>query len=234
MGVVILFEIIILALAPHLAKAEFNQMMPLISSKKQEQIRKYHSHIDSQNSLLGDILIRAEICRITGLCNKQLEFSTNEYGKPCLINDRGIHFNITHTNNFVACAIGDEPVGIDIEQIKPITLKIAERFFAENETLYIISREDGLIYHRFFEIWTKKESYIKWIGKGLSIPLSSFSVFDVANEGEVNFRQVFNDDRFVCHTCSTNMEFPRVKKMSTTDFFEYLNAIGMLEKQLLS
>jgi len=56
-----------------------------------------------------------------------------------LIGSPHIHFNISHAGHYVACVISDEPVGIDIEIIKSVDLRIAERFFALEETTYIIA-----------------------------------------------------------------------------------------------
>jgi 4'-phosphopantetheinyl transferase len=51
------------------------------------------------------------------------------------------------------------------------------RFFTSEEQSYISASPDANI--AFYEIWTKKEAYIKYIGKGLAVPLNSFSVFSI-------------------------------------------------------
>jgi len=71
--------------------------------------------------------------------------------------------------------LDDQPVGIDIEHIKQIEIKIAKRFFAPDELVYVVSADDSLLAQRFYEIWTKKESRIKWEGRGLSKSLPGFS-----------------------------------------------------------
>ena len=53
---------------------------------------------------------------------------------------------------------------------------IVKCFFHPDEQAFI--KDDQQI-ERFYEVWTKRESRIKWKGKGLHIPLLCFSVFDV-------------------------------------------------------
>lgn len=82
--------------------------------------------------------------------------------------------------------ISDKEVGIDIEKIKGVKPDIVGRFFTIDEIEYIfLANED--VDRRFYEIWTKKEAYIKWSGKGLSMPLVSFSVFnkDIADKMKI-------------------------------------------------
>ena len=98
---------------------------------------------------MGDVLARSEISQTTGLANKQLEFSTNNFGKPFLFNNSHIHFNISHAGNYIACVVSDQPVGIDIELINPVDIKVAERFFTSDETAYI---KDGEQEQRFYEV----------------------------------------------------------------------------------
>ncbi|MEH7621863.1 4'-phosphopantetheinyl transferase superfamily protein, partial [Bacillus thuringiensis] len=69
------------------------------------------------------------------------------------------------------------PIGVDIELIKNAELNIAERFFNNNEISYI-TENTSYQDKRFYEIWTKKEAYIKCIGKGLSMNLNSFNSLD--------------------------------------------------------
>ena len=155
--------------------------------------------------------MRVEISRITGLNLKQIEFSTNAYGKPFLVNCPEIHFNLSHAGNYIACATHSYPVGIDVEVIEGIDLMIAERFFAKDEIKYIFTDSKDSLEQRFFEIWTKKESYIKWDGTGLSKLLSSFSVFEHRNYEMIFYHKIFHNFEAICHTCSSSMKNPVVR-----------------------
>ncbi len=71
-----------------------------------------------------------------------------------MINIPHIQFNISHAGDYIACAVSDDPVGVDIELIKTADMQIAERFFTTDETAYIKSGQQE---QRFYEVWTKKE-----------------------------------------------------------------------------
>ena len=210
-----MISVTVLIKNPALKKNEFNCSLSLISPSKQERIKQFHSERDAQNCLFGDLLVRYEICRLIGLRNNQLEFSTNTHGKPFLINQPNIHFNISHSGHYIACAIDDKPIGIDIELIKKADVKIANRYFTSDEVTYIMEKHQD---YRFFEVWTKKESYIKWEGVGLSKQLSSFSVLDASEKSKVYYQMVYYDGKAICHVCSPKNEKPTTKVINSTEF----------------
>lgn len=212
-----MFEVVILTVEPYLTDSKFDSLLNLVSSEKQDRIKKFHFKRDAQNCLLGDILTRIEICNATNLRNKQLKFSVNVYGKPFLINCPNIHYNISHTSNYIALVLSDKPVGIDIEFVKSIDLRIAQRFFAPDETAYIMANNHK---QRFYEIWTKKESRIKWEGKGLYKPLSSFSVINSAEQNKHEFYNVFENNKVVCHVCSTKQTTPFMRMFDTAELIQ--------------
>lgn len=102
-----------------------------------------------------------------------LEIECNAHGKPYFENISNFHFNISHSGDILAIAISDREVGIDIEKLRNPDLRIAKRF-CDDEQAYI-SKADSK--NRFFEVWTKKEAYLKYKGTGLSGGLNTFSVF---------------------------------------------------------
>ena len=212
-----MFDVVILIIKPDLTQNEFDTLLPLVSPEKRTRVQKFRFFRDAQNCLLADLLTRMEICRTTNLSNARLAFSANAYGKPFLANSPGIHFNVSHSGNYVACALADEPVGIDIELINPPDPKIAERFFAPDERAYI-SASDPTV--SFYEVWTKKESRIKWEGRGLSKPLPSFSVFEPEPNTSTQpvYHKVFQNDEAICHVCSTKQILPYVRIMDTAGF----------------
>jgi 4'-phosphopantetheinyl transferase len=210
------FEVVILNVISELALDEYRSLLSYISFEKQERVKCFRDFQDAHNCLLGDILARIEICRVTGFSNKQLEFATNSFGKPYLTNVSHIYYNISHTGCYVACVIADEPVGIDIELVKSVDMKIAERFFSPNETTYVLSAHNGDIrLQRFFEVWTKKESRIKCEGKGLSQDLPAFSVFTVSQQPAFFYHNVFSNEKVVCYVCSSKSEAPIVRFIDT-------------------
>lgn len=212
-----MFKATIITVIPELTKIEFDILLHFVSSKKQERIKQFHFFQDARNCLIGDVLTRFEICRTTGLSNKQLKFSINDYGKPFLIGNPHIHFNVSHTGCYVACSVADRPVGIDIELIKSTEQKIAERFYTADEAEYIATGEYEC---RFYEVWTKKESRIKWEGKGLHKPLTSFSVFTSDECAQITYHKIFQNNQAICYVCSTKQELPAIQMMDTASFMQ--------------
>ncbi|MEJ6950845.1 4'-phosphopantetheinyl transferase family protein [Natronospora cellulosivora (SeqCode)] len=153
----------------------YNIFLNLISPEKQNRIKRFRFFQDAQRCLLGDILVRYAICKNLDIDNDLLKFSSNEYGKPFLLKPKDFYFNISHSGDWVVCAVGNKPLGVDVELIKTIDYNIAKRFFSKDEfnDLLKIDKEKRLEY--FYKLWTLKESYIKAEGKGLSIPLNTFS-----------------------------------------------------------
>ena len=125
------------------------------------------------SSLIGKLTVCIKACEKLGIERSNLFFSLGENGKPYLNAYPNFHFNISHSENLVAVAFSDYPIGIDAEKIRVPNFKVAKRFFADNEINYI-----GNDSRRFFEIWTKKEAYLKYKGLGLSFPISNFDITD--------------------------------------------------------
>ncbi len=163
----------------------FNRLLNYVSEDKKVKIHRFYHFEDSQRALIGNVLSRYALCKNLNIKNVDITFGANEYGKPFLLGADKIHFNISHSGNWVVCAISDNPVGIDVETIKPTDFEIAKRFFSEDEYTALKSQHDDEKQTYFYKLWTLKESYIKAVGKGLSIPLDSFTV-SVENNNIIN------------------------------------------------
>jgi 4'-phosphopantetheinyl transferase len=188
-------------LFPH----EYHTLLRLVSQEKRERIEQFHYFADAQRTLLGDVLVRMIAGEKLGLAHHQIKFSHNAYGKPFLAGYDQYHFNVSHAGRYVACVADEEPVGIDVEVIKQVDLKIAQRFFSEDEKEFLFSRPEDQKQKTFYQIWTSKESYIKRDGRGLSIPLSSFSVYSAP---DVCFHRIFENEEAVCTVCTAAQRKP--------------------------
>ena len=136
-------------------------------------VRIFIAKVESR--ITSKIFIKRIVNNHLGIAREKLIIDKNKYGKPFFVNFPKVHYNVSHTKGLIVCAISDSRVGIDVERIKPFNKRIVERFFSKNEREYIFAskeNKDG----RFAEIWTKKESYVKWLGKGVAIPFESFDV----------------------------------------------------------
>ncbi len=155
----------------------YEHLLQLLSTEKRERIWKYHFDLDKKLSVVSDLLVRYLACNYLDVHNSKLRFEMNEYGKPFLAGIPDFHYNISHTRNAIAVAVSRNPVGVDVEKIREYEGGIVSRFFCQKEKIYIENDNENAS-RRFYEVWTKKEAYVKWAGKGLSIPLNSFDVFD--------------------------------------------------------
>ena len=112
------------------------------------------------------------------------QFQCNQYGRPFVVEHDlagRLMFNLSHTHGLVVCAVtAEHDVGIDVESIqRNVDLRVADRYFSPTETLDLMALARDQQTHRFLQLWTLKEAYIKARGMGLAIPLRDFSFRDV-------------------------------------------------------
>jgi 4'-phosphopantetheinyl transferase len=155
---------------------EFQQMLRGVSEDRRAQAAKFRKPEDAHRALIGEMLTRAVIIEKLQVTNAEIVFAKNRYGKPCVVGYPSFHFNVSHSGRWIVCAVDQQPVGIDIEQIIPVDLEVAKPFFSEEEYRYLMEQEEQEQLGCFYEIWTMKESYVKWTGRGLSLPPNSFSI----------------------------------------------------------
>ena len=169
-------------------EGETEKLLSYVSDAKKQKLKRYRFPIDRKLSLYAELFVRQKAMEDPHITNDSITFSVNEYGKPYIQGYPDFQFNISHTHNALTVAFCDDEIGVDVERVKSVDLKISDRFFTSDEQAYIQHSENKDI--AFCEIWTKKEAYIKYMGKGLSIPLTSFSVLDENVDSMVSSFQV--------------------------------------------
>ncbi len=195
-----MIEIYAVNLKHQLPKEVYHLLLSNVSGEKQDKIGRFHRIQDAQRSLISDVLVRRIITDKLGRKNEDIVFEYNEYGKPALKQQQDFCFNTSHAGDWIVCAVHTLPVGIDVEHIQPIEFDIAKRFFSQEEYQDLMQKEDSERLSYFYELWTLKEAYIKAVGKGLSIPLNSFS-----------FRIPFEDILFKSKEDTRNYSFKQYK-----------------------
>ncbi|MCD2450047.1 4'-phosphopantetheinyl transferase superfamily protein [Methylicorpusculum oleiharenae] len=103
-----------------------------------------------------------------------LKFAKGQYGKPFLINDPELAFNVSHSANCLVVAVSRNcDIGVDVEAIKPRNnlQGLASRCFAAEEQTYwqALNQDQQLI--GFYRLWTAKEAFVKAVGRGIALGL---------------------------------------------------------------
>jgi 4'-phosphopantetheinyl transferase len=86
---------------------------------------------------------------------------------------------MSHSRDVALVAIADaKELGVDVEYIRAdfATEEIARRFFSPREVEAFNALPSELRVAAFFRCWSRKEAYIKAIGRGLSQALDGFDV----------------------------------------------------------
>jgi 4'-phosphopantetheinyl transferase len=160
--------------------AQLPLLRTALDDLERQRAERFHFRRDHDMYIAAHALARSILSEATGVPAASLRFVNGPYGKPALAPDAGnhqMHFNISHTDGLVACAVSDgHPLGVDVESCERQTdLDIAHRYFAPEESALVLSAAPDQGRRLFFRFWTLKEAFIKATGEGLSRPLESFA-----------------------------------------------------------
>jgi 4'-phosphopantetheinyl transferase len=161
-----MFKIYCIKVDDQIDKNTFNYLTQFVQPEKKGRILKQRVKQNADNMLIGEILAKAAIKKNFGIDIAKQNFTYTEYGKPYLLNYTDVHFNISHSGEYVACAVSNKPVGVDIQKIGEYNPGITERICNEIELEQIEKSSDKA--SEFTKLWTKKEAILKMYGTGIA------------------------------------------------------------------
>lgn len=171
-----MMEIQCVKIPDRINESAYQSMLTFVPEDKVRKIARFFRREDAQRTLVAELLARTMLVRNTGVKNREISFTYNEYGKPYLEKTFDLFFNISHSGCWAVCALDTSEVGIDVEKVKDAGMDIARSFFSREEYEDLMAKEAHERVSYFFDLWALKESYIKALGKGLSEPLNSFTI----------------------------------------------------------
>ena len=137
----------------------------------------------------------AFLCKTAAKKYNNAEIVKAPNGKPYFKCIPNLFFSISHTDGLTVIALGDCEVGIDAEKVRKADLRITRRFL-KSEADYITAADSE---KRFFEVWTKKEAFLKYKGTGIAGGLKSVNVF----ECNPKIKTLYFED-YIISVCSEN------------------------------
>ena len=140
---------------------------------------RFHFEKHRRHFVVARGFLRSVVARYLETQPEALRFAYGEYGKPALASEHVLRFNLSHSHEVALLAVAlDAELGVDVEHIRAdfASEDIARRYFSrtEVEVFNALPRDEQVA--AFFRCWTRKEAYIKAIGKGLSQALDEFDV----------------------------------------------------------
>lgn len=164
--------------------------------ERKQRVDRYRHQQDKLRCVTADAMLR------TVLGTDDFCVAKQDCGKPYILNKENFHYNLSHSGRYVVLAWGESEVGVDVQQHNTSihTDSIAKRFFTGDEQAYI---HENL--HLFYEVWTKKESYLKYTGKGLQMDLGSFSV--LTPEPGIRYHHRYLDGGYSLSLCTTEQDY---------------------------
>ena len=110
---------------------------------------------------------------------ERAEFARNDHGKPYIVG-HPIHYNISHSGQYVVLVTADSEVGVDVQEKRAARMEsLAKRFFSEEEWQAVSACEsEEAKRDLFYHIWCRKEAYGKYLGIGLSNELLGINVLE--------------------------------------------------------
>ena len=184
----------------HLDDFDFNAALPLLSEQRRQQALRFRHELGRKQCAAAYLLLFEGLQQEYGISERPL-FDYGEHGKPVIVGHPDIHFNLSHCREAAVCILSPEPVGIDIESIRPYREQLV-RYTMNDDELQRIKQADNPE-AAFTRLWTMKESALKLTGEGISNNMR-----DVLLRDDLLFETTMHD-RYIYTVCRSNSSTSR-------------------------
>ncbi|MBO4489483.1 MAG: 4'-phosphopantetheinyl transferase superfamily protein [Bacteroidales bacterium] len=148
----------------HIDDLDIESALAEVSPQRRERVLRLRSDKNKRRSLAVYLLLKEGLQQEYGIIdNPVFEFSPE--GKPALAGYPDIFFSLSHAGNVALCAIGQQPVGADVEVLRNIRPELISYTMNEAEQAWIHAQPE--VPMAFLHLWTRKEAVLKLTGSGL-------------------------------------------------------------------
>ena len=195
--------------------ALFADAMSRVPESRKQKIASFR-HAESQRLSLGVGLLLVLALVEEGIDGRQARIAEGQWGKPFLPDHPNLHFCLSHSGKWAMCALGNRPLGCDVEATGRGNEKLTKRFFhpEEQQALAMLAPDTRPEWQReFARIWTRKESWLKADGRGLSLGMESFSV--LADQPGIHYSEMSGTDGYAFACCILSEACPQIEWRET-------------------
>ena len=179
-------EVHVWAVALNPPPEKISVLVARLSREEQDRAQKFRFDQHRHRFIVGRGALRALLAGYVEVEPALLEFAYSARGKPSLTRGASeIHFNLAHSDELALIAITRlGAVGVDVERVRPMPdgERIAERFFSAGELNSFRTVPAALRDAAFFNLWTRKEAWLKATGDGIAESLSKIEVAFLPDE----------------------------------------------------
>ena len=149
-------------------RENLDRFLSALTREETEKVLRYRFEEDRIRSALGAWLMHKAFAE--DYPSEEYNITRNAYGKPYypqhLLEKKPAYFNLSHAGDLVVLAKAEYDLGVDTEKIRPLDFTRFRTAFSEEELCEIQRADEPQ--EAFFALWTKKEAFVKCIGKGIS------------------------------------------------------------------
>jgi len=200
----------------------FACLQDFVSGECYDEALGYRNKEVALRRLSGEALVGIALREYWDLSLGTYRIGREEKGKPFIIGRENVFFNLSHSGEYVVCAVSDREIGVDIEKRAKARMEVAERFFHEREVRALRPLSEMDRDRLFFDYWAVKESFLKYTGTGLTRPLNSFvvmftgervSLYEGENELPLHVNPCPIDVGYACYVCGEYDRLPGIREI---------------------
>lgn len=164
---------------------------------------------------------------------QRIEIAQGNHGKPYFSNCSGFFYSLSHSGEWVLCAVDDRETGVDIQKVGKRKMAVAKRFYAREEYQRLLQYEPDIERQtaEFYRIWAAKESCVKLTGRGIGAGINGYVTDDAymhvkdRKENSSFFIRLYEDiPGYAICACSRQERFP--ERIMITDLFRNVFNMG--------
>jgi len=146
-----------------------NDFLELLSADERARASRYYQQKDRERFIISRGVLRVLLGWYLKISATEIVFEIGINKKPFVksTDDTVLHYNTTHSGDYILIAIAALPVGVDAENMEPLFpyQEILEHSFNPDEIAYINQSDTSI--ETFYTLWTRKEALLKATAKGI-------------------------------------------------------------------
>lgn len=201
--------------------AEEKRLCELLDSDRVTKVRTLKNKKEKERSIFAGLLLRYAFLEV-GYDRKiwqQVEIEKGVYGKPQIKGYSDFHYSLSHSGEWIVCAVDTIPIGADIQEMKPWKLQLAKRFYHKDEYNRLLTwgeTDTDRQTKEFYSMWAAKESAVKRIGCSIGAGISQYitaedycCIHDENRKETIPIKLYDELEGYIACVCSEIGDFPQ-------------------------